>query len=100
LIDPSYTLNGTHIVGILGNQVAGVLRFNLAMGFLLFLFAFQGNDPGLGQNKAVLGYTGFQGLQALLKDLQIVALSHTSYTSSRNENMPFFRSPLQARDWP
>jgi hypothetical protein len=86
LVDPSYSFNGPYIVSILGNKIARVFGFYLAMRFLLFFFAFKGNNLCFGKDKAVLSYTGFQCLQALFKNLQIVALPHTSYTGSRNKN--------------
>ena len=34
LIDPAHALDGTYIVGVLGTQVAGMLRLDLVVGFL------------------------------------------------------------------
>ena len=73
LIDQSHPFTSTYVLGVLGHQVAGVLGFYLTMGFLLLFLSLQGNDLSLGLDKSILGYTGFQRIHALIKDLQIVA---------------------------
>lgn len=73
LIDQAHPFTITYVFGVLSHQVAGVLRFYLAMDFLLLFLSLQGNDLSLGLDKSILGYTGFQRIQALVKDLQIVA---------------------------
>ncbi len=84
LIDASHALHIAHIEGVLGAAIAGVLAFELAMGFFFGFGFFHGRKLGLGEDDAVLGDFGFQGFQALLHGLQIVALPHAANAGWRD----------------
>jgi len=40
LIDSTHAFNRAHIIGILGAQVPGMIRFDLTPGLLFLFFAF------------------------------------------------------------
>lgn len=48
LINTSNTLDRTHIVGVVGTQVARMLGLYFSMGLQLLFFAFQGDYLGFG----------------------------------------------------
>src|SRR5271166_3459387 len=84
LIDASHALHIADIEGVLGAAIAGVLAFELAMGFFFGFGFLQGRKLGLGEDDAVLGDFGFQGFQTLLHRLQIVALPHAADAGRRH----------------
>ncbi len=73
LIDPSDTLQGADVEGILRAQIAWVGGLNLAGGFIIQLFLLQSLNLGFSKDDAVLCHFGFQGLQAILEVGQVMA---------------------------
>src|SRR5688572_2406244 len=41
LINTAYAFNCSDVIGVLGNQISRMFRFNFAVRFLLFLFTFK-----------------------------------------------------------
>ena len=99
LINATHTFDCSNVVSILRYQVAGVLDFDLAKGFLLFFFSLQGDDLGFCKDQAVLAtrpsraFNRFSNISRLWR-------CHTHRTPAAEIKIPFFLSSLQARDWP
>ena len=53
-----------------------MFRLDLPVGFLLLFGLLQGRQLAFGQDQALLGHPGFQGLKPLLEGLQVVTEPH------------------------
>jgi hypothetical protein len=73
LIDAAHSFDAAYLVSVLGSQVARMLRVYFPMRFLLLLSFLQSRQLAFGENNPFLGHPGFQGFEALLEGLQIVA---------------------------
>ena len=86
LIDAAHPFEGSNIERILGSQIAGMLGFDLAMGFFLVPGPLQGDDLALSEgDQAVLSDLGFQGLQTQLEGLQVMAEPDAANAAGRDE---------------
>ena len=72
LINAPNTLEGADREGVLRSQIAGMGRLDLAAGYIIQLFLFQGLDLCLGQDTPFFGDFGFQRLQAGFEVRQIM----------------------------
>ena len=61
------------------------------MGFLFLLGLFQGFHLIFGEDEAFLGGFGFQSLEALGEDLQVMAQPYAAHPARRNEQTLFFQ---------
>jgi len=85
LIDASDTLKCTYVEGVLGSQIAGMLGFDLAVGFFVIFSLLQSDDLAFGKDQAFLGDLGLQGLQSQLEDLQVMAEPDAADTAGGDE---------------
>jgi hypothetical protein len=61
-------------------------RLDLSMSLLLLLLALQGYYLRFAKDDAILSYLGFQCLQALGEDLQVMSLPHATNISLGDED--------------
>src|SRR5215475_5514246 len=69
---------------VLGAAIARMLARELAMGLLLGLGLFQGDQLGLGQHQTLLGALGFQRLEPLDHGLEVVTLPDAAHPRGRH----------------
>src|SRR6202790_3236864 len=84
LVDASDPLQIADIERVLGPTIAWMLTLKFAMGLLLGLGLFQGDELGLGQYQAFLGALGLQGFQPLVHGLEVMTLPHATHAGGRN----------------
>src|ERR1700681_2353223 len=73
LVDASDPLQIADIERVLGPTIAWMLTLKFAMGLLLGLGLFQGDELGLGQ------YQAFLGAQPLVHGLEVMTLPHATH---------------------
>ena len=84
LVDASDPLQIADIERVLGPTIAWMLTLKFAMGLLLGLGLFQGDELGLGQYQAFLGALGLQGFQPLVHGLEVMTLPHATHAGGRD----------------
>jgi len=87
LVDSPHPFEGSNIERILGSQIAGMFGFDLAMGLFIVLGLLQRDDLALGEDQAVLGDLGFQGLQTQLEGLQVMTQPDAADAAGRDEEV-------------
>jgi len=89
LIDAPHAFDGSHVIGILGDQLARMRGFDFAVSFLFFARPLHGAQLLLGENDVILGRLGFQRFEPLAECFQIVPQPDATHASRGNEETAF-----------